>query len=451
MRKALFLFGAVAMAMAVACSDEPEKPVVDEPAGPDVPSVTEPEGTLTVTLPDGKDLDGLALGADGKFLCKEGMIVCTGAAKSLADIRSIPTTGWCEELAADEGKGYVYFHDGDYYRLRVSKRSSGSAEVKYQTPFAGADEAPEVPSVSLEFPAEGGSMRVALTNKSIIPFEIEGTTAAWCRAVPFGDLDAPFLANGILVEVKGVTDGVTPEERTAFTVATAAGRKVEVTVTRRSSESADEMPEYLYCTRMGEVHVLTLPAEGLDVNSDAAWCTTYVRDNQLLVSLDPTTEDRSAVLSIAGRSDKITVIQSKYAEGDAYDEGAVRGTVVKMEGAVRVVRSAKLGEAAYSTENKFAGASAAADGRLNMAKIKQMPDWQTRYPAFAMCDALNTAGVSGWYLPALDEVWRLDGGMWLSTEASSKYAFSCEKKSFGNVAGRESKQEVRPVYAHYRF
>ena len=68
-----------------------------------------------------------------------------------------------------------------------------------------------------------------------------------------------------------------------------------------------------------------------------------------------------------------------------------------------------------------------------------------------MCDALNTAGVSGWYLPALDEVWRLDGGMWLSTEASSKYAFSCEKKSFGNVAGRESKQEVRPVYAHYRF
>ena len=439
------------MAMAVACSDEPEKPVVDEPAGSEVPSVTEPEGTLTVTLQDGKDLDGLALGADGKFLCKEGMIVCTGAAKSLADIKSIPTTGWREELAADEGKGYVYFHDGDYYRLRVSKRASGSAEVKYQTPFAGADEVPTFASTTLEFPAEGGSMHMVLSNASIVPFEIEGTTAAWCRAVPFGDLDAPFLANGILVEVKGVSGGVMPEERTAFTVATAGGRKVEVTVTRRSSESAYEMPEYLYCTRRGEVHVLTLPAAGLDVSSDAAWCTTYVKDNQLLVSLDETTEDRSAVLRIAGRPETVTVIQSKYDEGDVYDEGGVKGTVVKMEGAVRVVRSAKLGEAAYSTENKFAGALASSDGRLNMAKIKQMPDWQRRYPAFALCDALNTGGVSGWYLPALDEVWNLSGDMWLSTEASNKYAFSCEKESFGSVAGRESKQKVYAVYAHYRF
>ena len=439
------------MAMAVACSDEPEKPVVDEPAGSEVPSVTEPEGTLTVTLQDGKDLDGLALGADGKFLCKEGMIVCTGAAKSLADIKSIPTTGWREELAADEGKGYVYFHDGDYYRLRVSKRENGWAEVKYQKPFAGAGEAPTFASTTLEFPAEGGSMHMVLSNASIVPFEIEGTTAAWCRAVPFGDLDAPFLANGILVEVKGVSGGVMPEERTAFTVATAGGRKVEVTVTRRSSESAYEMPEYLYCTRRGEAHVLTLPAAGLDVSSDAAWCTTYVKDNQLLVSLDETTEDRSAVLRIAGRPETITVIQSKYDEGDIYDEGGVRGTVVKMEGAVRVVRSAKLGEAAYSTENKFAGALASSDGRLNMAKIKQMPEWQRRYPAFALCDALNTGGVSGWYLPALDEVWNLSGDMWLSTEASNKYAFSCEKESFGSVAGRESKQKVYAVYAHYRF
>lgn len=439
------------MAMAVACSDEPEKPVVDEPAGPEVPSVTEPEGTLTVTLQDGKDLDGLALGADGKFLCKEGMIVCTGAAKSLADIKSIPTTGWREELAADEGKGYVYFHDGDYYRLRVSKRASGSAEVKYQKPFAGANETPEFASTTLEFPAEGGSMHMVLSNASIVPFEIEGTTAAWCCAVPFGDLDAPFLANGILVEVKGVSGGVMPEERTAFTVATAGGRKVEVTVTRRSSESAYEMPEYLYCTRRGEAHVLTLPAAGLDVSSDAAWCTTYVKDNQLFVSLDETTEDRSAVLRIAGRAETITVIQSKYDEGDVYDEGGVKGTVVKMEGAVRVVRSAKLGEATYSTENKFAGALASSDGRLNMAKIKQMPDWQRRYPAFALCDALNTGGVSGWYLPALDEVWNLSGDMWLSTEASNKYAFSCEKESFGSVAGRESKQKVYAVYAHYRF
>lgn len=439
------------MAMAGACSDEPEKPVVDEPVGPDVPSVTEPEGTLTVTLQDGKDLDGLALGADGKFLCKEGMIVCTGAAKSLADIKSIPTSGWREELAADDGKGYVYFHDGDYCRLRVSKRENGWAEVKYQTPFAGADEAPVFASTTLEFPAEGGSMHMVLSNASIVPFEIEGTTAAWCRAVPFGDLDAPFLANGILVEVKGVSGGVMPEERTAFTVATAGGCKVEVTVTRRSSESAYEMPEYLYCTRRGEAHVLTLPAAGLDVSSDAAWCTTYVKDNQLLVSLDETTEDRRAVLRIAGRAETITVIQSKYDEGDVYDEGGVKGTVVKMDGAVRVVRSAKLGEAAYSTENKFAGALASSDGRLNMAKIKQMPDWQRRYPAFALCDALNTGGVSGWYLPALYEVWNLSGDMWLSTEASSKDAFSCEKKSFGSAAVRVSKQEVRPVYAHYRF
>lgn len=448
MRKALFLFGAVAMAMAVACSDEPEKSGTE---GSDIPS-NDPMGTQTVKLSRGGDgLDGLMLDADGKFVCKEGMIVNTGSAKSLADIKSIPTSGWREELAAEQGKGYVYAYNGDYYRLRVSKKEKKSVEVKYQKPFAGANETPEFATTILEFPAEGGSQVIAMSNSSVIPFTVKSTSECeWCRVMPFGDLDIPFLANGILVEVCPVRYKDI-EGPATFTLSTLNGRSVEIVVKRPTWNESNVMPETLYFSKKGYDALVTLPEEGLKLKCDAEWLDFIQEGTDLLVMPSSTTVDRQAVISFEGRSETITVIQSKYDEGDVYDEGGVKGTVVKMEGAVRVVRSAKLGEATYSTENKFAGALASSDGRLNMAKIKQMPDWQRRYPAFALCDALNTGGVSGWYLPALDEVWNLSGDMWLSTEASNKYAFSCEKESFGSVAGRESKQKVYAVYAHYRF
>ena len=64
-----------------------------------------------------------------------------------------------------------------------------------------------------------------------------------------------------------------------------------------------------------------------------------------------------------------------------------------------------------------------------MFVIKKISGWKTLYPAFALCDALNVGGVTGWYLPAYSELKRIKmetGWYWSSTEdrAYTAYCFS---------------------------
>jgi hypothetical protein len=57
-----------------------------------------------------------------------------------------------------------------------------------------------------------------------------------------------------------------------------------------------------------------------------------------------------------------------------------------------------------------------------VAVIKTIANWQELYPAFALCDALNTGGVTGWYLPAYQEAMNIRNKVpgytfWSSTAA----------------------------------
>lgn len=49
---------------------------------------------------------------------------------------------------------------------------------------------------------------------------------------------------------------------------------------------------------------------------------------------------------------------------------------------------------------RFIGADSETDGAYNMAKVKQIPHWQGKYPAFAWCAGLGEE----WYLPAKEEL-----------------------------------------------
>lgn len=62
-----------------------------------------------------------------------------------------------------------------------------------------------------------------------------------------------------------------------------------------------------------------------------------------------------------------------------------------------------------------------------MNVIKKIPYWEDSYPAFLLCEQLNTNGVTGWYLPAINEV-KLnfsypDDHIWSSTEYSTNNAY----------------------------
>ena len=184
-----------------------------------------------------------------------------------------------------------------------------------------------------------------------------------------------------------------------------------------------------------------------EATSDQSWCTVSRNGNNLTIRVTAysgSSASRKATISFKGLLSKIEVNQSKYAVGDQYSENGLKGEVVYMNDTVRYVGK-DVGEAAWSTEEVATGATEMYDGRVNMAIIKKISGWKGLYPAFALCDALNTGGVTGWYLPACYELRRIvsNGEYWSSSESSERKA-----RTDYDV---DDKKEIFKVKAIHRF
>lgn len=188
-------------------------------------------------------------------------------------------------------------------------------------------------------------------------------------------------------------------------------------------------------------------------SSNQSWCTTSRNGNNLTIRATPysgSTANRKATISFKGLSTKIEVDQSKYAVGETYNENGVKGKIIYMNDTIRYVGK-YVGEAAWSTETVLTGATDENDGRVNMAIIKKISGWKGLYPAFALCDALNTGNVTGWYLPAIKELYDIDNGgyrfdsdYWSSTEYY-------ESNAYAYYRSRNSKERIGKVKAVHRF
>lgn len=168
-----------------------------------------------------------------------------------------------------------------------------------------------------------------------------------------------------------------------------------------------------------------------EAESSADWCTFSKNGNQITIRATESTEDRTAVVSFKGFDTKITVHQSKYAVGDSFSEDGIEGTVGYIGDEARYIYKS-LGTSAWSTESVETGANSKDDGEYNMNVIKKIPFWEDSYPAFLLCEQLNTDGVTGWYMPAQNELFLLSGGLygnssrgaWSSTEYDMNCAYS---------------------------
>ena len=190
-------------------------------------------------------------------------------------------------------------------------------------------------------------------------------------------------------------------------------------------------------------------------SSNQSWCTTSRNGNNLTIRATPysgSTANRKATISFKGLSTKIEVDQSKYAVGETYNENGVKGKIIYMNDTIRYVGK-DVGEAAWSTEGVATGATDENDGRVNMAIIKKISGWKDLYPAFALCDALNTGNVTGWYLPAIIELHyiyhggnRFDNNYWSSTESSVNYA-----NYYDYTRRSNPKESICKVKAVHRF
>lgn len=194
-----------------------------------------------------------------------------------------------------------------------------------------------------------------------------------------------------------------------------------------TQEGATPQDRYLYFESPATTYFLKdfVFMSNAKITSSEDWCVAYPNGTEIVIKLSQTTEDRTAVISVEGRTSKIYISQSKYKVGDTYPVGSINGIIYKMNDGEGMIYHRLITTYAWSTENvNIQGANSYDDGRENMQAIKSIPDWENLYPAFAAVNKLDHGDGPEWYLPAVHEFYREGARYWTSTQAS-QYNANC--------------------------
>lgn len=283
----------------------------------------------------------------------------------------------------------------------------------------------EIDTEKPEVDAKAQEVMISFTTNISSDFVIT-SDKAWCKPAMDNITIGKFNGSTVSQSARLVLESnASSSNREAIvTIATKKGTlnaKIQIS---QKGVSSEDFPTKVYFNKNSQNRTLTLPVENLTVKTDADWCDPSVIGNQLVIRVTKASEDRKAkvTINIPGSPIVITIVQSKYAVGDSYDEKGIKGTVCFMEEDRRYVRSQLLGSAIYSDEEVPIGAIDEDNGQKNMNAVKSIKSWRSHYPAFVLCDDLNVNGISGWYLPAVNETIGISGA-WSSTEYSNVNAF----------------------------
>lgn len=226
--------------------DEPDNP---NPINPDK-EVADPAGTVKLSMRSeaaaGRDktyLDGrLYIDGADNFYASSGYIVDLGSMKGLGNVGYIPKTGYVDNVAVTPGDGYIWavrgYYDSDpytFYRIYVTnytQNASGEiigADIKYQKPFYGKDEALKPSDTNLSVSGDGGSAYVVFENNSVIPFKVE-SDKSWVKPRISSTLDHSFLPNAITFYIDPAT--TTESETATVTATTYYDKSTTITITR---------------------------------------------------------------------------------------------------------------------------------------------------------------------------------------------------------------------------
>ena len=161
----------------------------------------------------------------------------------------------------------------------------------------------------------------------------------------------------------------------------------------------------------------------------------------------------------------------RYKVGDLYTANGVKGVVFEVDASGNHGKIVSVACSGYdqawavgSEQTRFIGAVDENNGANNLAVVKRINNWQTKYPAFYWCARLG----EGWYLPANNELkaifankdkiepklsHKLNVFLWSSTEVKEMYQgqyCSWNANTTGGMAtyckGREN-----VVFAVYKF
>jgi hypothetical protein len=118
-----------------------------------------------------------------------------------------------------------------------------------------------------------------------------------------------------------------------------------------------------------------------------------------------------AVSAFGDSSNAVSVATTSapYKVGDYYNENGKQGVVFEVSadgkhGKIVSMKQSVEGLLKWSADSaektRLIGANSKSNGAVNMAKVKAISGWQTKYPAFKWCDDLG----EGWYLPSIEEL-----------------------------------------------
>jgi len=218
-------------------------------------------------------------------------------------------------------------------------------------------------------------------------------------------LNVSFDWNYITVQAQG-NPSEKPRDATVTINYNSGDRKYELGKLYIHQKGAEYKDQKVYFQSSASNYTLVFPvAKDSKITSTAEWCTATPSGGNLVIRASASTENRSATISIEGISAKIYVSQSKYKIGDDYSENGVEGKVYSMENGEGHIYRYFDEEYAWSNENvDLADAASPTDGQANTAAVKSVPGWKDLYPAFAKVDELNKGNVTGWYMPAMEQL-----------------------------------------------
>lgn len=337
-------------------------------------------------------------------------------------------------------------------------------------------------SVTLD-PKEGERQVGLNTNIQKEDLTISNTASSWCKAEfvdqtraihasaarikfvgnkPAKAVKAAGSTNYYALVLKAEANDKETERKGVVTLKSKDGKKsVTLNIVQKGIKFIPNQTKVGFGKQQSDKNIKISTNIDWEASSNQSWCIIRKNSNNLLtirvMPYSGSAANRKATISFKGLSTKIEVDQSKYGVGDEYNENGVKGQVVCMYDTIRYVGK-DVGEAVWSTETVLTGATDKNDGRVNMAIIKKISGWKDLYPAFALCDALNTGNVTGWYLPATGELLNFrasgyifgDYSYWSSTE----YGYRAVDQAcifYGQYANYVPKESICKVKAVHRF
>lgn len=289
-----------ALAFAACSNDDPDS---GKPIKPDA-NVPDPMGTITLSMrnDDETSLDGLYISDDDNFHGGSFVLADIGSVNGLGNVSSIPTVGWAEKVAVTPGHGYVAAkyswtseetYNVTFYRLYVIDYNIGAmsggiigANVKYQRPFNGVDDALVTDQKKVSAPKEGGEFQITFTNSSLIPFTVE-SSEEWCTVKKASTLSEPYLYDAIVVTCAPSYSQT--DRKATVTLKTSFGKETEIEVSQVARGDFMELSteevvfDFDYQTKPSEkvIQLFTnIPLDEISVGSDEEWLSGTIEQSK---------------------------------------------------------------------------------------------------------------------------------------------------------------------------